>query len=83
VSADDAVRDAIQARVLDAEGDGWTLTQYVVCMGLQRITADGRVESTAWYWSPPGQPDWQSLGLIEVGRDMLIVPPIPVDEDDE
>ena len=75
MSADDTVRDAIQAAILDAAGDGWTLTQYTVCMGLQRLSPDGTVESTAWYWAPPGQPDWQTLGLLEVGRDMLVVPP--------
>ena len=80
-AADDAVRDAIQSRILDAEGDGWSLTQYVICMGLQRINPDGVVESTAWVWSPTGQPDWQSLGLLEVGQDMLVAPP-PVEDDD-
>lgn len=81
-SADDAVRDAIQSRILDAEGDGWTLGQYVVCMGLQRISSDGRVESTAWYWAPDGQPDWQSLGLLECAQDMLVSPPLPVEDDE-
>lgn len=80
-AADDAVRDVIQARILDAEGDGWSLTQYVICMGLQRMTPDGEVQSTAWFWSPKGQPDWQSLGLLEVGHDMLMSP--PPDEDDD
>lgn len=80
-AADDAVRDAIQARILDAEGDGWTLSQYVICMGLQRMSSDGTVESTAWVWSPTGQPDWQSLGLLEVGQDMLVAPQ-PVEDDD-
>lgn len=79
MNADDRVRDAIQAAILDAEGDGWTLSQYVVCMGLQRMNSDGTVESTAWYWAPQGQPDWQSLGLLECSQDMLVA---PVDEGD-
>lgn len=81
--ADDAVRDAIQSRILDAAGDGWTLGQYVICMGLQRMSPDGEVESTAWLWSPKGQPDWQSLGLLEFAQDMLIAPAPAIDEDDE
>lgn len=80
-SPDDAVRDAIQSRILDAEGDGWSLGQYVVCMGLQRIAPDGSVESTAWYWAPNGQPDWQSLGLLECAQDMLVAPPPPAEDD--
>lgn len=81
-AADDAVRDAIQSRVLDAAGDGWTLGQYVVCMGLQRIDPEGRVESTAWFWAPEGQPDWQSLGLLECGQDMLSSPAAVPDDDE-
>lgn len=80
MSADDRVRDAIQSAILDAAGDGWTLGQYVICMGLQRLESDGSVASTAWVWSPLGQPTWQSLGLLEAGQDMLV---IPVDGDDE
>ena len=80
-TADDAVRDAIQSRVLDEAGDGWTLGQYVVCMGLQRIDPDGGVESTAWYWTPPGQPAWQTLGLLECGQDMLVSPVAVEDEE--
>ena len=81
-AADDHVRDAIQSHILDAAGDGWTLTQYVICMGLQRISPDGEVESTAWYWTPPSQPVWQSLGLLECGQDMIVAPSA-FDEEDE
>ena len=80
-AADDAVRDAIQSRVLDAAGDGWTLGQYVICMGLQRIDPDGNVESIAWFWAPDGQPDWQSLGLLECGQDLIASPVMVEDED--
>lgn len=80
-AADDAIRDAIQSRVLDAAGDGWTLGQYVVCMGLQRLDPDGRVESIAWCWAPDGQPDWQSLGLLECGQDLLVSPTVMEDGD--
>lgn len=79
---DDRVRDAIQSAILDAAGDGWTLGQYVICMGLQRLSPDGEVESTPWYWAPRGQPVWQTQGLMECGRDMLVIPPFGDDEDD-
>lgn len=61
--ANDEIQSAIQ-KLLDAEGDGWTLTQYVVCMGLARMSSDG-VESIAWYYAPDEQPDWQTKGLLE------------------
>lgn len=61
--ANDQIQQSIQ-KLLDEEGDGWTLTQYVVCMGLARMTNDG-VESVAWYYAPDEQPDWQTKGLLE------------------
>lgn len=73
-TADDNLRDVIQNHILDAAGDGWTLGQYVICMGLQRLSPDGEVESTPWYWTPPGQPVWQTQGLMEAAQDMLITP---------
>ncbi len=57
------IREAIQT-LLDEHGDGWTLTQLVLVMGLERVH-DGRIESTAWYWSPPDQPDWMTTGLLD------------------
>lgn len=57
-----AIRAAVQA-VLDAEGDGYQVAQLVVGMGLERIS-DGAVESTAWVWSPPDQPHWQTTALL-------------------
>ena len=61
--ADDEIQEAIQ-KLLDKEGDGWTLTQYVIAMGLARMSADG-VESIAWYYAPVEQPDWQTEGLLK------------------
>jgi hypothetical protein len=58
------IHDAIQA-MLDAHGDGWHCAQYVVCMGLERVNADGEVESLAWLWAPSEQPDWQTDGLLD------------------
>lgn len=60
----DKIREAIQ-QYLDSEGDGWTVTQYVVAMGLQRITSNGELESIGWYYTPDGQADWQTTGLLE------------------
>jgi hypothetical protein len=59
----DAIRDAIQA-LLDAEGDGWTLAQHVIVSGLERIE-NGRIVTTYWCWTPPGQADWMTTGLLE------------------
>ena len=56
------IRHAIQA-LLDTIGDGWTLTQHVLIMGLERVY-DGQIESACWYWTPPGQAEWMTSGLI-------------------
>lgn len=58
----DAIRHAIQS-LLDTLDDGWTLTQHVVVMGLERVY-DGQIESSSWYWAPPGQAEWMTSGLI-------------------
>ena len=68
VMADDEIQEAIQ-KLLDAEGDGWTLTQYVVAMGLARMSDSG-VESIAWYYAPEPQPDWQTEGLLRNALDL-------------
>jgi hypothetical protein len=60
-----SIRDAVQA-LLDEHGDGWTVTQHVVVMGLERVF-DGRIEATAWVWAPPSQPDWMTAGLLDAG----------------
>lgn len=60
----DRIRKAIQ-EVLDDSGDGWTVTQYVVAMGLEKITVDGEIEATAWYYAPQNQAGWQTCGLLD------------------
>lgn len=60
----DKIRQAIQ-EILDKEGDGWSLTHYVIAMGLEKIKTDGSLESIAWYYAPDGQADWQTTGLLE------------------
>ena len=64
------LRDAIQ-RLLDESGDGWSVAQYVVAMGLERLMPDGSVESLPWYWAPTDQPTWQTLGLLERAVDEI------------
>lgn len=59
----DGVRAAIQA-LLDGYGDGWSAAHWVVAVGLERVTADGGVESGSWAITPPGQPDYVTDGLL-------------------
>ena len=67
----DPIRDAIQRLLLDAAGDGWSATQYVIVMGLEKINPDGSLETTAWHHSPKSQPDWQTAGLLDHALDVL------------
>ena len=64
------VRAALQ-KIIDAseDADGWRVSQFVVVMGLELIR-DGEVEATSWYWTPPDQADWMTIGLLEAGMDM-------------
>lgn len=65
------IRDAIQAIInAEGEGEGWTLGQFVIVMGLERMLSDGRVEATSWYWNPPDQAEWMNIGLLEAGIEM-------------
>jgi hypothetical protein len=65
----DRIRKAIQAVIDTEEGEGWTVTQYVVAMGLERIH-DAKIESCGWIWAPPDQADWMTIGLLEAGLEM-------------
>jgi hypothetical protein len=65
----DAVRAAIQA-VLDGEGDGYHVAQFVVCMGIERVSAGGEIESAPWVWAPPSQPDWMTGGLLDSAKEL-------------
>ena len=68
----DRIRKAVQAAI-DAEepegSQGWTVTQLVVVMGLERIH-DAKIESCGWIWAPPDQADWMTIGLLEAGLEM-------------
>jgi len=39
-------------------------------MGLERVTADGELESSPWIWAPGQQPDWQTDGLLDAAMEM-------------
>lgn len=69
MSGHDKIRQALQA-LLDQEGDGWHIRDWCVVMGLERIDAAGRVDTTAWMTAPTDQPDWVTDGLIAAGEDM-------------
>jgi len=60
----EGVRTALQA-ILEAEGDGYQVSQFVVVMGLERFTSAGQIESTAWTWAPDWQPAWMTDGLLD------------------
>ena len=69
LNAGEMVRHYIQ-QLLNNAGDGWSLGQYVLCLGLERVTSEGQLECTAWVWSPPGQADWMSDGLLQACIDL-------------
>lgn len=76
-----AVRAAVQA-VLDASPDrGWHAAQFVICLGLERVTQNGGLESTPWIWAPPSQPEWMTDGLIDAAH-AIRQDAEDVDEDD-
>lgn len=70
----DKLRAAIQ-EILDADGEGWSVGQFVIVMGLERVNADGSVESTPWWWAPSNQPDWMTGGLLEAVLDQRAIVP--------
>lgn len=65
----DPIRAAIQ-QLLDDYGDGWTVSDFVVVMGLERVTRDGELETMPWWCAPPQQAEWVTDGLIIALDDM-------------
>lgn len=59
----DIIRAAIQ-QALDAYGDGWSCANWVVAVGLERITDEGEVETSSWWLAQKGQPDYVTDGLL-------------------
>lgn len=68
LSPKERLRDAIQ-RVLNEEGDGWIVGQFVLALGLEKMV-DGVIESTAWVWAPADQPDWVTDGLLRAASEL-------------
>ncbi|WP_044109866.1 hypothetical protein [Mycobacterium canetti] len=68
----DPIRAAIQ-QLLDDYGDGWTLADYVVAMGLECVTADGTIETTPWWHAPPQQAEWVTDGLLVALTEMRAI----------
>jgi hypothetical protein len=66
----DEIKNAIQ-RYLNSIGDGWSVTQYVVAMGLQRMDSEGNIESIPWCHAPDDQPAWQTEGLLQKAYDLF------------
>lgn len=64
----DKIRAAIEHLLLEA-GDGWQLGQFVIAMSLERIH-DGHLETTPWCWTPTGQADWMTDGLLDAVQDI-------------
>jgi hypothetical protein len=65
----DRLRNAIQ-KLLNQEGDGWVLNEFVIALGLQKMNSEGEVESTAWVWAPADQPDWITDGLLRAASEL-------------
>jgi hypothetical protein len=68
LSPKERLRNAIQ-RVLNEEGDGWIVGQFVLALGLEKMV-DGSIESTAWVWAPADQPDWVTDGLLRAASEL-------------
>jgi hypothetical protein len=68
MSHSDAIRAAIQ-NLLDSEGDGYVVGNIVVCMSLERVTADG-VANIPWMWTPESQPHWLTNALLHEAIDL-------------
>jgi len=65
----DRLRNAIQ-KLLNQEGDGWVLNEFVIALGLQKLNSEGEVESTAGVWAPADQPDWITDGLLRAASEL-------------
>jgi hypothetical protein len=74
------IREAIQA-FLDTIGDGWTVTNFCIPMGIERVNA-GEFESTVWMYEPPFQPNYTTDGLL-LEADRIQNQYVAVEEDGE
>jgi hypothetical protein len=51
----------------DVNGAGWTVAHYAAVVGLQRLTADGQIETTIALYYADGQADYTTEGLLVQG----------------
>ena len=65
----DAVRAAIQA-LLDSDGEGWQVGQWVAVVGIERLQDGGGVEATTWYFTEPYQAEWMTAGLLAAAKEL-------------
>lgn len=64
----DRVRKALQD-LLDAEGDGFHLSHFVVILGLEKFES-GDIVTSSWLTAPAGQADYITEGLITAAQDL-------------
>lgn len=64
----DRVRKALQD-LLDAEGDGWHMSHFVVILGLEKFDG-GDIVTSAWLTAPEPQADYVTDGLITAAQDL-------------
>jgi hypothetical protein len=46
------------------DGGGWIPAHYVVCLGLERVMADGTLETASWWVVPDEQAEYVTDGLL-------------------
>lgn len=63
------IRAALQ-KLINADGEGWQVSDFVIAVGLQRLQADGTLDSTPWVWAPPNQPEWHTDGLLRAAQEL-------------
>lgn len=62
------VRKALQD-LLDAEGDGYHLSHFVVVLGLEKFEG-ANIVTSSWLTAPAGQADYITEGLITAAQDL-------------
>lgn len=55
--------------LLNAEGDGWTLSHWIGILGIERMNGDGAVDSAVWICKPADQAEYVTDGLISSAFD--------------
>lgn len=56
--------DPIGNAIESCTQDGWTVVHYVAAAGVQRITADGKVETGMVFFTAQDQPRYVTEGLL-------------------